>query len=382
MIRTALLMVLAAGGVAGCYNFDAHLAADGCTKDSQCDEHQFCDRPTGTCKCQDDRGCGENEFCNSQEFCQVRTGCLSNEDCPAADNDGVLLERICDVKTNQCIPATSCGIDADCTHNNVCSSVLMSCVAGCADNGDCILGWTCVQNECRRDFCITAADCEIGETCIVETGQCIRDQRGPFCQPCQNQRTEPPECSEHANYCLIDSSSQAGYFCGVDCFRGQECPSGYNCSNVIILTQSTCGGSRCEVGFCRGMDAGTPCNEDADCDYALPQGTCTKEGQVCRAGEGDVRGHCTCVDDSDCPRDECRDANIVEFCDNGTCSVSEAACSNTADCPQNNLGHCLISGHRCYDNQDCDIISCVNGGCLIGANCAPEEGLSCRDMPQ
>ena len=55
---------------------------------------------------------------------------------------------------------------------------------------------------------------------------------------------------------------------------------------------------------------------------------------------------------------------------------------HSADCPGNQLGHCLIGGHRCYDSADCDVIACVNGGCLIGANCAPDEGLTCRDMPQ
>lgn len=382
MTRFLLILTLLAPAAGCLYNWDAHLSAGSCKADGDCGESQYCDRGTGICHCLDDRGCGSEEFCNSQNYCQLRSGCLNNDDCPAQQENGQTVERMCNVKLSMCTFAGTCAVDADCPHNQLCDKITAQCKDGCKDNGDCVLGWTCDQGICKQGFCVTNADCSHGESCIVETGECIVDRRGPFCRACQNNRGEPPECEDYANYCLIDSSSAAGYFCGVDCARGQECPSGYQCNNVIILTQSTCGGSRCVNGFCRGMDSGSPCNEDADCDYPLPQGTCQKDGQECRAGEGDVRGHCTCVDDSDCPRDECRDASITETCDNQVCSESGAACSNSADCPGNQLGHCLIGGHRCYDSADCDVIACVNGGCLIGANCAPDEGLTCREMPQ
>ena len=363
----------------GCLDWEMHKLEDGCQVDSQCGEFMYCETVTGSCRCVDDRGCGLDEFCNSQNFCQVRSGCLSNEDCPQLELDGQQVERICDVRRSQCIPLPGCGVDADCNFGNLCATN-QTCIPGCRDNGDCPLGQICNSGQCSADQCLTNADCEPGERC--NSGECTIDDRGPFCRPCQNTRSEPPECGDYANYCLIDTSSQSGYFCGIDCARGQECPKGYSCNNVRIVTSVQCSVSACVDGFCRGASAGFACAADTDCENPRPRGTCPKEGMECRGGEGAQRAYCSCVDDSDCPRDECRDASITESCNGGTCSVSGDECGSSADCPGNRLGHCLISGHRCYDNMDCDLIACVEGGCLIGRNCAPEEGLSCRDMPQ
>ena len=44
------------------------------------------------------------------------------------------------------------------------------------------------------------------------------------------------------------------------------------------------------------------------------------------------------------------------------------------------MGHCELSGHPCYLDFECDVITCVEGGCLIGQNCAPANGLSCVEV--
>jgi hypothetical protein len=43
-------------------------------------------------------------------------------------------------------------------------------------------------------------------------------------------------------------------------------------------------------------------------------------------------------------------------------------------------GHCLLSGHRCFAAEDCNVIACVQGGCLIGRNCKPGQDRRCVDL--
>ena len=103
-------------------------------------------------------------------------------------------------------------------------------------------------------------------------------------------------------------------------------------------------------------DTSIECSKDGDC----PTGTC--DVVACLGGsEGGLLGHCTCTRDSDCPSDTCKDAN-------------------TSD-PQNPvLGHCVLSGHACFENFECDVITCVQGGCFIGQNCAPSADRTCSDL--
>jgi hypothetical protein len=72
--------------------------------------------------------------------------------------------------------------------------------------------------------------------------------------------------------------------------------------------------------------------------------------------EGDENGFCTCQVDQDCAQ---------ETCSAGECSISRRACVTDNDC----------RAIRCVDFQG-------GGGCLIGQNCAPADGLSCNDVKQ
>jgi hypothetical protein len=218
--------------------------------------------------------------------------------------------------------------------------------------------------------------------------------RGPFCEPCAN-TGETDECEGGGNYCLVDQTDPTAqsYFCGVDCSQGQPCPFGYGCIDVVIIPQNeicgrevctgagTCSSSttagctvdedcpfggpggncpRASTGNCVS-DVTKPCDVDGDCCAGgdCPEGSCAK--QLCVGGESAATGYCTCTKDSDCFRDECDDADVTD--------------------PANPvLGHCSLSGHDCFEDLDCDTIACVNGGCLLGSNCAPANDRSCRDL--
>jgi hypothetical protein len=105
-----------------------------------------------------------------------------------------------------------------------------------------------------------------------------------------------------------------------------------------------------------------PCNVDADCpneglcghDPGVAQGFCYGD---CKPKEGANESFCGCVADSDCAQDSC-------VAETRTCSISRKACDpNGSGCGR----------IRCVDFGD-------RGGCLIGQNCKPVEGLTCHDV--
>src|SRR5205085_8459874 len=89
---------------------------------------------------------------------------------------------------------------------------------------------------------------------------CQQDTRGPFCQPCSRQAGSPYYCpGGGGNYCLIDASRPLGqaFYCGVDCGGGQECPNGYACRDVRIVTAQNCDPQQ---GLAACPSSQTPCD--------------------------------------------------------------------------------------------------------------------------
>jgi hypothetical protein len=371
-----------------------------CTENVDCDPsgegYLRCDATSGFCLCTDDRGCGAGETCNPLGRCQADSGCNSNADCGP--------QLFCDTTTSQCLSVDECGagdggrccvLDSQCGFGNVCDALAKKCVPGCRDTGDCVLGQACVRGlgqplgQCAAGVCSGDNLCGFGQICSSD-GACENDNRGPYCLGCAG-GVASDDCGTRGNFCLTDSVN-GGEFCGVDCSDRQECPFGYQCSDVIIIPPAApfCAAEVCVLtdgatsGTC-SINAGVACATDADCPIGFPGGDCPRaaEGncrvnqqaacttdadcgdgdecvtQECRFGEGDVQGYCTCTRDSDCPRDRCVDINPA----NG------------------GRGSCELSGNDCFQDIDCDaIIECVNGGCFIGQNCAPSDGRTCRDL--
>lgn len=383
------------------------VSAGPCTDDAQCDAtgegYTGCNLETGFCVCKDDRGCGENEVCNALGRCQTVAGCQSNDDC----GDGGGQDLFCDVVSAQCLSVQECNpaegqrcctLDDQCPYRQICDGLTLTCVEGCRDNADCLVlqGEGCVGASLGRlgicaDQCTDDSLCPLGSICNLGEGVCEIDTRGPYCQGCSG-GVASDDCGGYGNYCLVDSVN-GGEFCGVDCSRQQACPNGYSCTDVVIIPSTyiclfpeicdipegqgtgncTRTGGPCAVdedcpqgppfGDCKEragragsceLDPGVDCERDSDC----AEGTCNLI--ACLGSEGDNTGFCSCTRDTDCPRDTCEGAD------------------NTATPPV--AGHCELSGHECYLDFECDVIACVEGGCLIGQNCAPADGRNCNDF--
>lgn len=365
-----------------------------CSTDSDCDPegqgYRSCNVDSGLCVCNDDRGCGDGEFCNAVGSCQVVAGCVSNDECGE--------QLFCDVTSSRCLSLTECSgdrcctLDSQCAYGEVCESLTKTCIDGCRDDGDCLLGQGCSGGGLGRlGTCGTACTndtlCAPGQLCNLADGICETDTRGPYCLACDG-GVGSEDCGTRGNYCLVDTTIATDpptEFCGVDCWNGEACPSGYSCEDVIIVPPSAplCGAEACINNVC--TTSGGPCEEAEDCEFGPPGGNCAaltgRAGNCdvapfspcsqdsecgdgtcvlkeCRGGEGDVLGACTCTVDTDCPSDDCEGS----------------------DPETNTKGACRLSGHACFENFECDIITCVEGGCLIGSNCAPSNDRSCADL--
>ncbi len=364
-----------------------------CRTNLDCGPFKSCNTQTGQCRCVDDRGCGEGEFCNAVFQCQTVSGCGDNTDCETQGSD-----LICSIKNGQCGPRGVCIQDSQCPLGRVCDDQSGACIDACRDEADCALGGGCIREggsalgRCRANACSRTQDCPPGRNCDLATNTCVEDLRGPFCGPCQSFDPSNPQCGDDpANYCLIDTSDPTGngHYCGVDCSQEQGCPSGFACQDVIIVgppATPQCGVEVCNNGLC--SQTGAQCQRNEDCPIGPPGGDCAR-GRVgicagtssqtcmsdadcggamgscrtatCSGGENSAIGFCSCVIDADCPADECRGADLSD--------------------PNNPVsGRCFLSGRRCYAQEDCNVIACVNGGCLIGRNCAPDADRRCQDL--
>jgi hypothetical protein len=373
----ASAFVLSLLALTACRN--TKVVKSGCVEDKDCGEPASafrCETQTGQCYCRTNDACQPREFCNNAGFCQDRSGCEKNSDCL----DSTLF---CDTTTGTCLGIGRCSVDLQCQLGQICDTVRATCVPGCRSSGDCpgsscrcgegpcvCTGNTpaevakCTVGECDPNFCADNSFCKFGESCGVQPdagmtrNSCYSDydnDRRPYCDNCSF-GGGTSVCGTGANYCLIDTANPGNHYCGTDCAEGQSCPRGYACSDVIVVfTQWAC----TKANPSCPTNAALPCVKDEECKRG---GYCSKlPGQAsgycagrCGIDEGDTTGFCSCQVDSDCAQE--------------TCSA----------------GECSISRKKCVNEQDCRPIRCVDfqggGGCLIGQNCAPSNGLSCLQV--
>lgn len=371
-----------------------------CASDLTCAAGFSCDPNTGACACDSDSSCAADQFCNSIGFCQARLLCQSSADCGTG--------TFCDAPSGTCIAAGACTIDVQCALGQVCNN--FTCVPGCRLSGDCPLSQTCaacapgtphtscpVANLCISGHCDSQLSCAYGDVCASTAEEsdggavCQHDTRGPFCQTCVGSPGTPSLCDHNpANYCLIDPSLPLGqaYYCGVDCGQGQECPNGYYCHDVRIVTARNCD-TDAGVAACKpttttpGCDPakthapadGGPGLVNDDCLAALTASgplvgaECDPDTKSCAAqclgtGEVGVQAFCSCIQDRDCPQDVCESATHA-------CSISGRPCLVGAvpdDCQSTNKIFCV----KAEDSRLGDV-----GYCRIGQNCAPSAGFTC-----
>ncbi|AKU93067.1 hypothetical protein [Vulgatibacter incomptus] len=381
-LAASLLCALASTSCSDRTKFRALCASDTDCQDRHGNSNWACDKQVGDCVCTGDGACMEKEHCEVRPGgdgrCHPNRGCDWNEDC-----DG---NTWCDTANHIC-RLSGCEVDTNCKLGQICDQTSKTCVPGCRTHGDCAtFGDVCLcmddaQNPvpcvcdatteagragCKPGVCTskTCADdsfCKWGEVCKPVAGemlkQCVKDDRGPFCEPCELAPGGAPRCknpngsTSNGNYCLEDTMTASGQFCGVDCVDGQSCPNGFSCRDVRVVTGQSC----TSVDACKPHPAApscTPATVDVDC----PGGSRCVNGKcaaTCPVSESGVRGYCGCVVDDECVKDTCRP--------DGTCE---------------------ISGRRCIDG--CNDVRCINDGsrgyCWIGRNCAPDLGIPCADV--
>lgn len=346
----------------------------GCAQDSDCGspaEAFRCETQNGVCYCRTNDACPASQFCNTAGFCQDKSGCEKNSDCIGAD-------LFCDTSSGTCLTRGKCTTDLHCPLGQVCRSGL--CTEGCRRDGDCpgvscrcgdvpcgCTGTTaeelaaCQIGVCDPAFCSSDSFCKYGEICGAApdagttANQCYSDynpDRRPYCDAC-SWGGGTAVCGSGPNFCLIDTAHPGNFYCGADCSSGQTCPRGYACQDVIVVGLP--GTARCSVDnpSCP-THPNLPCTTNEDCPRG---GVCGSDGHCggrCAIDEGESFGFCTCLEDFDCG--------------NETCSQ----------------GECSISRRTCVSSDDCRPLRCVDfngvGGCHIGENCAPDEGLTCLEV--
>ena len=396
---------------AGCKSNGPNL----CAADQTCAPGFSCDPTTGRCGCESDSSCAEGESCNAAGFCQPKLRCDSSADCEKGS--------YCDSQSGACIPAGTCTQDLQCPAGQVCAQ--FSCVTGCRQTGDCHLAEVCracaagtpaaqcpVGKQCLKGRCDLQSSCRYGELCLPPPGAdpstdcaadtasctCVKDTRGPFCGGCSSAPSTPTLCRsvddssyQAESYCLIDSTKPLGqaFFCGVNCAEGQECPNGYACRDVRIVTAQTCKFSDA-LSACKPppgkVPVPSPCDPakthavsgkpglvNDDCLAVQPPlvgAVCDPMSRVCSAqclgtGETSSYGFCSCLQDSDCPQDHCSASTH-------TCSVSGKPCQlnvSPDECQTTHQIRCV----KALDSRLGDV-----GYCRIGRNCAPAPGYTCE----
>jgi hypothetical protein len=225
---------------------------------SGCPANTVCDATSGGCQCLNDQGCPAGDFCNSAGSCQSASSCTTNFDCPSGN--------FCNTNTNVCSPVAprACATDSDCNYiqpnpvpgfDEVCLSGV--CVPGCFSTTDCpiqpsspaVSKPACVGanlgvsppvlGSCEP-FCLSNDSCPVDSFCNATTGSCSTNPANANCASCVGL---PGDCNSDPNYlCLafiIEGTEQT--FCGGSCTTDTDCPSGFECGDVII----ECPGDSC-----------------------------------------------------------------------------------------------------------------------------------------
>lgn len=352
-MRWALVIGLMGIGLLSCSSDGVRRA---CGDDDDCAVGFTCDAESGSCLCASNAACAVGEFCNGRT-CQIRVGCDTTLDCPA--------HTFCDRASGNCLESDLCTEDVQCPFGEICDRVRFQCVPGCRDVGDCRMGdvcrcpagQSCSVGTCEQGPCDDDSFCRFGERCLEQPdGEkwCEKDERGPYCEGCQTLPGVPSRCpGDDPNFCLLDRKVEhRTTYCGVDCAQGQPCPWGYECRNILVLTQAQCQTD----ADCTGK--GPACSTDADCPGARCDQAAGRCAGTCSYNEDSKSGYCTCSADSECPQDTC---SVTDF----RCRITRRPCTP--------------------EGGECDrAIYCVNLGdraaCLIGKNCVPGEGLRCEDV--
>lgn len=271
------------------------------------------------------------------------------------------------------------------------------------------LGSACSDSEAQAE-CADEFDCDFGEVCDVDRGECVPVDQG---------RAEP-ECTSHEG-CALDEvcnrdkgkcepassttpedaydpppeSPDAG---SEDTSEPQPDPN---------ICDPACGaGQRCEDGVCVDDEPADPtvcdpacgpgqhCEDNQCVDDEVEIEDCSSPGQACDPAERE-QGAYWCISDggaqgvcySRCPSenrpDNCSRGELCVDLGSGAqqmlgCEASQ--CTSSADCPgddvcqqrENEYGECVTPGQGGEDGEQCDVTAGVNS-CSNGLICVEES---------
>jgi Cys-rich repeat protein len=255
--------------------------------------------------------------------------CTADDQCPSG--------TVCIAGVRQCRPQSGCVSNKDCGLDYFCETTSSRCLpAGeCRRDDQCPIGSICEDARCHAG-CRTTADCNLGESCVGANcipGACSRHADCAHQQFCANATVDRPgTCVDAAPpLCLPCGATQAGCGAGSICF-----------------IEST--GRRAVCGIqCEAARDGADCPRGFGCHSIIANDRC---GASCPAGQ--------CLTQED--------------------GLQVCACRSAADCPPFTCvsGICDFTAQPCARDADCGSVPCADGLCLVGHQCAPDIGLTCR----
>lgn len=359
--RFTPLATLLAAAALGAACPGSNVSEVGCESDRDCGDFRRCDSANGVCRCTDDSACDGSEFCNLAGSCQPKTECLTDGDCRSADNPAA----ICDTRTphpsgtgaddnvysataGQCVTLSaqvSCLMDSHCPYGFFCQA--SQCTPGCKDDGDCPLGDPCINGSCdpTPGACNGNGFCEYGEIC-----------QGNVCRP-------------HADAAVL-------------CQRCDPTSLGNQCSEACLIDNSIAPTScDADTDCARGTCLRFPCYTDAEC----PVGTCQGAGLFpgeCSPYCGDFFCGSTDCDDAANPCPRGYSCYLLVSTSDVSCTRGGGECPGASTCSADLPGENQQTGFcSCGADVGCPAgRDCVNGGCLIGSTCGPQDGLLCQDV--
>lgn len=234
--------------------------------------------------------------------------------------------------------------------------------------------------------CETAAECDDGDPCTVDTCEnerCVNEpvtcDDGVFCNG--RETCIGGDCVAGEPPCGPDEICLEAEQSCVECLADEDCDDGDSCT-IDVCEDASCVYSRlaCDDGvFCNGEEScvGGRCVTGAPpCDDGL---ICLEESQTCVQCMTDS----DCDDGDPCTWEACEDQSCVripmdcddgvfcngqESCVNGTCVAGQSPCAEEFFCSEEltSCVACLADGH-CDDGAFCNgVEACMEGECIGG----------------
>ena len=237
----------------------------------------------------------------------------------------------------------------------------------CPDSGNC---------------CDTDADCAgVDEECLDPFGAC--ETSGVLCD---NDLDCGGHCAINVAVVCASDADCAPFACNgppkVPCVSDENCTAPATCEPNPCVADEACIQEPAATGRCTNDDS--PCASDDDCpagEYCVRPGNCTVSEAPCEAGFPSGRCSTGAFDGQECRADancaHCSGDGPATWCDSDSdcreCTVTQTACTTTADCPNKVCTGGTVPGNFCFVDGDC-----LGGGTCVTQTC---EGADCVTDP-